>query len=257
MYEIEETTIWRKDNWKNPDISYLFNRSIYEYDMKRAGISLCKEYKLLTEETIEKLEAMGKHDADVQIGLMQLKRPEFAKALSHAFASARQEFFHMNDLAKDNILTIKKDAIFTTQACHQLQLGKHIYFRPKHLYSSFCKVGKRNQLELYYGNHNIDVKGIGDDTVTRHKDGILKFFLEFFQKMELEPPYRVLQFLRKTIDNYKNLTLPVDYYRQFNPKSEYLTLTGATFDEYWEEQKEDLNIEYNYYILCNLCKILL
>ena len=44
-----------RDLYINPNIFYLFNKEIIEYDMKEAGFSLIQEYKLLDEKEIEKL----------------------------------------------------------------------------------------------------------------------------------------------------------------------------------------------------------
>ena len=49
-----------KSIWKNPNIEYLFNDDIIEYDIKDAGFSLIKQHRLLPDETIRNLEKLGK-----------------------------------------------------------------------------------------------------------------------------------------------------------------------------------------------------
>ena len=39
--------LWKRTLWKNPKIKFVNNTEIIEYDMKNAGFSLIKKYKLL------------------------------------------------------------------------------------------------------------------------------------------------------------------------------------------------------------------
>lgn len=249
--------LWKRDTWSNPSIPFLFNRNIIEYDIKQAGFSITKEYELLPASKIQKLEKVGEADVKVRLGILQRDNKSFRDALSEGFQTARREFFTQNALEADDIISIKKDAIFTTRECKKEMVGKYIHFRPKHQYTSYMKVGKR-KMELYHhADGTIDVKGISDDLVPLHEDGMLQFFRDFIRRMESGDSINALRFLRKTIDAFKAFDLPVDYYREFNAKSEYVTLTGEHFDDYWEDQKESLDVSYNYFILCNLAKILI
>ena len=75
------TTFAKKEIWQNAAIPFLFNRQIIEYDMKRAGLSLIKEYQLLPKETIQKIESYrSKHEQDVIIGRMERTNKELVKA---------------------------------------------------------------------------------------------------------------------------------------------------------------------------------
>ena len=55
--------LYLKDSFINDNIPYLFNANIIEYDMKDAGFSLTREYKLLSDSMIEKLDKMDKEVA--------------------------------------------------------------------------------------------------------------------------------------------------------------------------------------------------
>lgn len=249
--------LWKRDTWSNPSIPFLFNRNIIEYDIKQAGFSITKEYELLPASKIQKLAVMKEMDVKVRLGILQRDDKSFRDALSEGFQTARREFFAQNGLEADNILSIKKDAIFTIRECKKEHVGRYIHFRPKHQYSSYMKVGKR-KMELYHkSDGTIDVKGISDELVAVHEEGMLQFFRDFIKRMEQGDTTNTIRFLRSTIDAYKAFELPVDYYREFNAKSEYVTLAGERFDDYWEEEKSNLDISYNYFILCNLAKILI
>lgn len=248
----------QKDTWTNSAIPYLFNRRIVEYDMENAGLSLIKEYQLLPKETIERIESYrSKQEQKVIIGKMERTNKELVQRKKEAFASAREEFYHINGLEETDIIGVRKDAIFTTKECRNQRIGKYINFRPKNVYSSFLRIGTR-KIELYYRAPDIiDVKGISDEIVPVHKEGMLLFFTIFIRKMEAGNMIDAIRYLRNTIDHYKNLELPVDYYREFNPGSSYRSKRGETADDWWEEKKEDLYIDVNYQILCNLAKILI
>ena len=76
------TELALKDRYLNEDIKFLINSVIIEYDMKDAGISLIRKYKLLPKEVIDHLKKTndmvvpgnnkaGKKKANVEIGKMQ------------------------------------------------------------------------------------------------------------------------------------------------------------------------------------------
>ena len=104
----------KKEIWINPNISYMFSKTITEYDMREAGFSLIREYQLLPKSEIDHLRRMNKEERHVKIGKIQRDQSGFTKILMEAFADARQEFYAMNHLSKDDIISIKKDAICTS-----------------------------------------------------------------------------------------------------------------------------------------------
>lgn len=249
--------LWTKDNWSNSNIMYTFNRQIIEYDMKSAGLNLIREFQLLPPEIIGKLEAIKDKDVrNKKIGLLERTDKVLVENKKQAFVQARRQFIEQNKLERDDIIDIKKDAIFTLKSCPAQKFGNYIEFRPKNLYSSFMRVGKR-KMELFYAGDRIDVKGISDELVPLHTDGMLKFFHTFFRMMETSERSSTMRFIRGTIDNYKKRDLPLAYYRQFNNKSSFLTNNGEEYMDYWEDSIDELNIDYNYFIITNLAKILI
>lgn len=225
--------------------------------MKSAGLSLIKEFQLLPKKTINKLDDIyDKEKRNKEIGLLERNNKELVEKKKIAFQVVREEFLKANQLEDNEVISIKKDAIFTTREVPHTTFGEYIVFQKKNQYSSYLRVGKR-KMELYYNSDKINVKGIGDENVELHEDGMLAFYKTFIRKMEMEKPESVLRYLRSFIDQYKKMELPVEYYREFNAKSCYVTKTGGEYMDYWEDQKLDLDISYNYFILCNLPKILL
>lgn len=234
--------LWEKDSFINPNIFYLFNKEIIEYDMKRAGLNLIKEFKLMDKNIIHRLEKLEKGACDRRIGIMQRDDNKFAKSLSQAFQTARKLFFELNQIEYTDVLSIKKDAIFMLKECPYEHIGSHIYFREKNQYSSYIHLGK---LELYYNPYTLDVKGISDDRLLFHEDYMIKFLKQFFQKMETTDIPTTISFLRRFIDKYKKRELEIGYYREFNNKSKYHTIYGDILDD-WNQEADYIDILYNY-----------
>lgn len=244
-----ENTLWERDSFINENIPFLFNKEIIEYDMKDAGFSLTREYKLLDDSTIEKLDKFKKDKRKVEMGKIERDNSDYRDAKKEAFKMARRMFFEANELEPSDIISIKKDAILTTKKCQYQSFGKYILFRPKNFYTSYIQLGKR--LEFYYSPEHLDVKGISDDVLKLHEDYMLKFIKLFFNKMETEDDITVIEFTKRFITKYKRKELEVGYYRRFNHESNFILLNNDTdtFMDYWEESKDDLDISYNFHEL--------
>lgn len=249
------TDLWKHDNFINENYFYLVNKEITEYDMKEGGFSLVQEYNLLDENTISELKKMGKEKRKIQLGKIQRSDEIFKENLKKAFQYARKLFVENNNLEDDDILSIKKDAIITTKYCPNHQVGKFVDFRPKHDYTSYIKLDKR--LEIYYSPYDFAVKGIGDEMLAYHENYMIKFIKSYFNKLETSATEDVIEFVRNFIDRYKSLDLDVGYYRNFNIKSDYTIINDDTsYMTYWEDQKSDIDISYNYYnLLLKLIKV--
>ena len=198
---------------------------------------------------------MKKDRRKIEIGNLQRANEEYKERLKQAFEEARRMFFEANDLHEDEIISIKKDAIFTTKYCEFQKFLGYIEFRPKNEYSSYIRLNKR--IEMYYSQDKLDVKGLGDETIEYHKDYMLRFIQLFFQKMETEDAGTILGFMRRFVDRYKRRELPVGYYRRFDRDPRFDTYDDSIkYYEYWEEHKEDLDIGFNYTeVLIKLIKI--
>ena len=79
-----------------------------------------------------------------------------------------------------------------------------------------------------------------------HKEYMIKFICQFFRKMETSSDEDVIEFTKRFIDKYKRRKLEVGYYREFDFSSKYRTNTGELYEEFWEEDKDELDISYNF-----------
>lgn len=232
----------RKDQFLNKGIAYLFNDTIYEYDIHSANANLMRYYHLAEDSVIDALLKLPKSKRVKRIGVMQ-KDKDFAKALTEAFANIRKEFFGTNKLELNDIISVKKDAIFTRRSCEYTQFG-NVEFIVKNQYTSFLQLPR---LELYYREGILDVKGIDDSKLPLHQDGIMQFLQEFFRRAETLEKQGVLRFLRKYASKYKVRQLPLEHYREFNADSGYTVMASKDrFTEYWEDKIDELDIMYNW-----------
>ena len=227
--------------WNNKSIPFVMGRLIVEYDMRRAGLSVIKEFNLLPQEQINKLESMGKKKADIEIGKMR-KKSDFSNKFKTAMEEARKLFIESNRLEEPDIISIKNDAIFTIGRCEHLKFG-NIEFRMKNQYTSFIAI---DQLQFFYSPYQMDIKGLGDEAERLHEKYWIDTIRQYISLMENYDKKEVLYFMRRLADDYKSFQLAPDYYREFSVQSKYRTLDGDLYGEYWDNKKEELDITYNY-----------
>lgn len=250
------SNLFMKDSFINPNIPYLFNANIIEYDMKEAGFSLARELKLLPEKTIEKLNHMSKEKRKIELGKIQRSDPKYKEENKNAFIYARELFFKKNQIEDDDIISIKKDAIFMKRTCDYINFGEYIDFRPKHYYTSYIQFEKRR--EFYYSPSEYSYKGISDKLIKYHEDYMIDFLCQYCRMMETSDKKRVLSFLRRFIDKYKKKELNIGYYRCFNPKSNYVIIGQDDVDyyDYDIDDIDDVDISFNYFnVILKLVKM--
>lgn len=207
-----------KQVWLNPNIEYLFDNNIIEYDIQDAGFSLIKQFKLLPEEKIQELIKLGKGmERHITIGKIQGQDKQFSDAFMSKFAELRHIFISMNKLTDDNIIAVKKDAIFTIGECSKLKFGS-IQFIPKNIYTSYIRFPDINNMELYYSENQIDIKGMSNEAVNRHRLYMLDFIRNIIPMIE-NKDIKVKRFINNFISDYKFHNLDEGYYLEFNSKS--------------------------------------
>jgi hypothetical protein len=207
-----------KQTWLNPDIEYLIGAEIIEYDMQDAGFSIIKEFKLLPEDQIRRLESIPKGIArHVEVGKMQGADKDFAKALSDKFAEMRKVFITTNNIPDSDIITVKKDAFFTVGTQRRVRFGQ-VRFAAKNHYSSYIRLSGIHNLELYISDQGIDVKGMGDKAVNLHRLYWLDTIAKIVGYLESKNPY-VKRYLNHFVEQYRNNQLPEEFYVEFSNRS--------------------------------------
>ena len=204
-----------KSTWLNPNIEYLFNDDIIEYDIHDAGFSLIQQYQLLPPEKIKELERIPRGiQRHIQVGVLQRDDKEFSKRLTDKFTEVRALFMMMNQLKDDSIISVKKDAIYTIGKVKRTTFGK-VKFMEKNHYSSYIRFPDINNLELYYGENGIDVKGMGDAAVNRHRLYMLEFLRKTIKSIEQQDSSVKRKFMR-FFNQYKFDELDEEFYIEFN-----------------------------------------
>ena len=251
--------LYKKDQYTNKNIISLFGKTIIEYDIESAGLSLMIKYKLLPEDILDKLKKLPKKHRVVEIGLLQRKYPDLKNQLNDSFKEIRKIFFEANELERDDIISIKKDAIFVAKELDKTVFD-NVKFKPKNIYSSYINLGS---LEFYYSEDKLDIKGLSSETqkIEVHNDYMIDFIKKYFKKMEYGSKEEQLKFIRIYIDKYKKLELDLGYYRTFNREAVFELKNnedGIVYSDYWEDRKDDLDISYNFNrIFIPLAKIIL
>lgn len=103
---MERNTLYKSDTFINDNIFYLFNKTIYEYDIKNAGYNLSRAYHLLPESKLEELGRLKKERRTIEIGKIQRSDKEYKERLMKAFEEARRMFFEVNNIKTFEIHSI-------------------------------------------------------------------------------------------------------------------------------------------------------
>lgn len=228
----------------NTSIPFIHGEEIIEWDIHSANTSLMRYYKLCDEKLIEKAESLKKDERVIFIGKMMRKSKDFAINLENAFTSIMKEFIKVNNLQEEDIVSFKKDAVFVRNKKITTSKFGEVEFIPKNKYSGLILIPG---YEFYYSENTIDVKGISDDVLPLHKDGVLAFISNI---MEVYSSFNDLnRFLKSYSDAYKKRELYYNAYREFTSDSKFRVMMfgeEVLMDEINDELLQSTNIIFNY-----------
>ena len=210
----------KKSIWYNEGIVYMFDANIIEYDIRDAGFSIVKQYQLLPPDKIRELEQLPKGmERHIAIGKLQRDNKELSEALNEGFTKVRNVFVTYNGIEDDDMLCVKKDAIFTTRPVKQTRF-ECIEFVDKNHYSSYVRFPMNQNIELFYSNASgdITVKGISDVSLNKHRLYMMDFLKELFPLIELHDGKAKRIFI-DFLNDYKAQKLDQGYYLEFNNMS--------------------------------------
>lgn len=246
--------LWERDSYKTP-VKALFNHRIVEYDMKSANTSIAREFGLLPEKRIKELENLPKKDREIAVGLILRDTPGYSEKQKLGFISARKLFFTQNEILDEEVVAIKRDAIFVMRYVDNEQVTDNINFRMKNVYSSFINLGKN--IEIYYKPEGLDIKGIDDEIYQeRHSEYFGEFLHSLIRRVESSDRNSYLTYLRMMFDMYKHRQLDTGYYREFNARSQFHYLDGSFANEEYLEDLEAVDISCNLNIILKLITML-
>lgn len=251
--------IWERHNYTNHDIGMIVNGEIIEYDIKSAGLNLAKEYGYIDKSILDRLEKMEKKIRNIRLGLIKKKDEQIGKQENEALIKARKLFIVSNKLNVEDIIAIKKDAIFVSRRCNERKFG-NIEFVPKNKYTSYMEI---NKLEFYYNSTQLDIKGIGDVVYEQHENYMIDFFKTYFSLMELGNKTKLIDYITNFVFRYKSRLLDLRYYRELNVQSTYRLNITVERDVYGIDNIDSLSFDivdigYNYFkYLVPMCTMLI
>ena len=246
--------LWEKDFYKSP-VNCLFNHRIVEYDMKSANTSSAREFSLLPEDKIKELEKLPKKEREITVGLIKRDTPGYSEKEKLGFIAARKLFFMQNEILDEEVISIKRDAIFVMRYVDHEQVTENINFRMKNEYTSYINFGRN--LEIYSKPDGLDIKGIDDEIYEeRHSKYFGDFLHSVIRRVESSDRNSYLTYIRYFFDNYKFRKLDAGYYREFNAKSQFHYLDGNYAMEEYQEDLSTLDISCNMNLILKLMQML-
>lgn len=248
------SSLHQRSNYTIP-INLISGYDIVEYDIHSAGFNCIRTFNLLPEDIINRLNDVPNKQRHIIIGKLSRNEPykDLSNTIIDKIKSCNQAFFIANEVRDDNVISIKKDALFLFNLPNikRVKFGKYIEYRLKNRYTSFLKL---NKLEFYYNSitGTLDVKGINDELLKLHENGIIHYLKEILNIIEGSNKDSLCRYLLKFRDDYINRNLKYEAYRAFNNESFFILKDGSLLNEQigLENIKESdvdlIDISYNY-----------
>lgn len=256
--------LYKKINYSS-DISYIISRYIREYDISKANINILYSLNLINQDEYNYLYSANRMERQIRIGLLQQQYPEISKALKQGIIDAKEKFFTCNNIQDNEVLCIKNDAVYLIDKIAQDNTFGLVEFKNKNTYTSYYKI-PYNNIELYYyldvvnNVEKLDIKGINKESALLHENYFIEFLKVLFCSSETEPIEDTISLLVTFYNNYLNLNLDINYYREFNSQSlirlkkmSQLYTFKANFLN--DKDKKYIDISYNLNILRYLHQI--
>ena len=250
-----ERELWAKDKYI-ANLPTIFNHTIVEYDLKSANISLAKEFELLEEDEIKRIESLPKQERVIAIGMIERENKAYIEKEKMAFMSARKLFFDANQIKDEEIHAIRKDAIFVLRYVKEEKIGKHLNFRMKNEYTSYMNL---SPLHIYYSKINgLDIKGMSDDVYEEfHKEYFGSFLYDTIRMIESGDKGRALKKVRLFYDAYKTKQLEAEYYREFDAASQFRYTDGEVSKSHYRDDLSELDISHNMKLIIKIVNYLI
>jgi hypothetical protein len=232
-----------KTNYLNKEIVYLKNTVISEYDIRSAGFTVIKFKKLLPQEEILELEEMDKDKRNVWIGKRILSFPKISEEIINTLSDIRKDFVVLNQINEEDLLSIKKDAIFLIKKIPAVLTIGMFEFRSKGTFTSYLYI---NNKEFYYSSRNdkMEIKGLSEDVRNLQENYLLKDIRKIMSMSEKLTSDQMFLFLKQYRSKYLNRQLDKEAYRDMETGK--YSVDGYYMDNISDEVFSDLDISQNY-----------
>lgn len=204
-------TVYRKHNYTRKDLKYIKNTPIIEYDMSNAGINILLTNGKLNQEFVDYLNTLDKLTKNITVGKILQNNPEWNKLMMEEFIKIRGEFMRINNLDDNDILSIKKDAIFViNHKVKKLKVHDNYVFREKGVYDTYLNIrNKEFYINIEKGTY--DVKGF-PKTVTKVQEDFFIDFIITCAVLEKEDRFDLFQHIKIFRSKFLNFELPQEFY---------------------------------------------
>lgn len=252
-------SILERTSWIDKSIG-IYVGELIEYDMREGGFSIIKKEKLLPDSIIAEFEKLTKEERHKAVGNLAhshgRKYKDVPRQLTDKFRYYREEFGSRNNLTDEDIFYIRKDAICVKKYCYETKLDEFIEFREKNIYGCYMRIepqysdnetgAKPVPIEFYWKpDGQVDVKGIRDQFLPPHKDGILLVISKFMNYLYTMNYDGALRYIVSVMDAYKqglgdgkHLDHPENFYRRFDDTAMYRVWKDGSVMEVEELAKE-------------------
>lgn len=232
------------------DIRYLRNKVIEEYDIKSGGYSITISENLIEDKKlITRLKASNKSERQILLGLYIREHKEFTKLLHNGFRKYITAFVSLNNMSKNNVLSVKKDSVTFFDSKIVRTKFKQAEFTCRGTFTSYLKIGK---LEFYL-NSKTKQKVLKGITLNSFSETLIEEVFTIMSLAEFQKKDVIENYITELRQAYVTHQLTDQYYKELSANNGYLLknpLTGFTmysdfpFDE--ESFFNEIDISYNY-----------
>ena len=225
------SNLWSRLNYKST-AKYILNTHITEYDLSKANINALLYTRRIDQNKYNELLSLPKEQREITVGLMIRKDNSIYKSIQEGIIEAKKRLFDANDIEDYDVLSIRNDAVFIhSRKLNTTEFPPYFTFKEKGKYNMFMSIC---DLDVFYNdtinpdgsiNYQLDIKGISDDNVQLHANGIGGLLCEVMYRLQREDISLTIQWMTNILEKYINKQLPKEFYREFNSDSDYVINT--------------------------------
>lgn len=242
------------------DIPFIFERNIFEFDIKQANIHALLAAKVLTQNEFDYLSKLPKDLREIDIGNRIKANAEIYNQIQNKICLAKYYFCEQNNIQESQVLRIANDSLYLVLPYNDINPvvsvdGVQFTFVLKNHFTNYMMLNKN---VLFFcdtsGDYwNIDVKGIGQDKLSLHNE-FLSCICNILDARNNGGKEVAITEFNKLYNDYITYSLPIKTYRELNSSSMYKIKNIANNDYYVSDlglftDNKNLDITYNLDIL--------
>lgn len=217
------TNLYRYSNYNAP-INYLFDKTIYEFDISKANISILRTMGVIEQKTYEDMKNADRMARQYFIGCLIRNDRSIQDKLDEGLTIARRQFCETLKLEDTNILHVVKDAIFVVKPIHSgslpdsVQVSELVSFTCRGTYTNYLKLFPGMQVYHDKGNP-LRIRGMSEECQARHKDYFMKFISDVLDLRQMVGFNAAYQFACAFYRQMSERKCDVNYMRRFDSNS--------------------------------------